>query len=228
MLLITPHEYKMLKDGYHPEFESDDEQGVFVEQGKGSDIIYRKEIVRKSDNENLWFEYAHNSDGGFDHDEPRDGNFRIDYKKKDTLDPYDELNLNEPVLIVPEKPRTIQDDYGVIKDECVDFDFNDPILKPEEVLALFNENKKVKTMIDHKNFSHSIFKMAIKYKIEANSLRFSEGYIDSEFSKNKKGWLQKYTDKYKDKYNILTEIVIQGQIFKLNTKEIKKLRKAVI
>ena len=82
MILITLHEYKMLMDGYHPEFESDDDQGIFVEQGKGADVIYRKDVIRKSDNKSFWFEYAHNADGGFNHDEPRDVILELITRKK--------------------------------------------------------------------------------------------------------------------------------------------------
>ena len=43
MIKITAHEFKMIRENYHPNYESKehgDEPGDFYETGKGSDIIY--------------------------------------------------------------------------------------------------------------------------------------------------------------------------------------------
>lgn len=221
---ITPHEYKMLMDGYHPEFESDDDPGEFVEQGKGADIIYRKAAFRKSDKVEFWFEYAHNTEGGFNHDEPRDGNFKIDHKKEDTLDPFDELGLNEPEKVIEVKPRTIYDDLNDIKDVCVDFDLTSPTITHEELVILYKGYKSVITMSDlHIEFD-KIVHIAVKYKLTAESIK---GIFDKHKGKPQ-SWLNKYKDDYNEKFGVLTEVIVQGQVFHLTTKQVKSLRKSLI
>lgn len=210
-------------DGYHPEFESDDEQGEFVEQGKGADIIYKKTAIRKSDSVEFWFEYVHNTEGGFNHDEPRDGSFKIDYKKEDTLDPYDELNLNEPVKVAKVKPLTSYDVYRDMKGECVDFDLEFPTVTPEELKAHFKTYNSAKVMSDLQIEFDRMIELSIKYKLEVESIKSA---FDCYKSKPNT-WLQKYEDDYKEKFNILTEITIQGQKYALTIKELKNLRKSI-
>jgi hypothetical protein len=225
MIDITKHEFHMLKEGYHPDYITDDELGENVDDSKDYDTTYRKEVKRRLDGQMFYFEYIHNTaDGGaWSHEEPCSGDFQVDLNKKDILDPYNELNLNEVIKEEPKKIKTLHDFYFDVKNKCSDFDLNNPIIPVEDLKSLLKEHNAMKTNGDLFTWFNSLLKIATKYEIEVEGLKH-------QFTGNKiktKAHVLKYQDNYNEKFNILSKIKIQGQVFELTAKEIKKLRNSL-
>lgn len=226
---ITPFEFKMILDGYHPEYNSSEDDGDFVENGKGADILYQKQVSRKIDNKVFNIQYLYNTDGGFRHDSPYDGDFIISKTKKDTLDPYNELKLNETKVEIEtdnynkSEVELLLEEIDNNKKHYTEFDHKNPTITPEDMKYIFDTVNNTKTLGEFKDMQLVVLKKAIEYKHEPESIRFTKAFTGRFYSKA--GWLQKYTDSYNEKFNIKTDITIQGQKFSLSQKEVIALRK---
>lgn len=233
MIKITVHEFKMIREDYHPDYESKehgDELGDFYETGKGADIIYQKSITRKEDGAVFVLKTISNTSGGFIHDDPYDCDFEIDYNKEDTIDPYDELKLEERKLA---KEKAIEKEKEDKEKEAakaleISFSLDNPVIP-------FQEYKDFcKSLVNHNMFSSKgtfqdlqdflkeyIRPLCKKYNLEANSLFHSTSSI-----RTKKGiseWLCKYEKAYNKKHSLNKVISVKGEIIEVTEKDIKSI-----
>lgn len=220
LISITPHELKMLINGYHPEFETSDEQGSFVEKGKGSDIIFEKEAKRKSDGQIFKFSYIHNSELSWNHDSVYAGDFIVDESKEDTLDPYNELK--DVACKSENKSKTLYDQYEAIKDTLTPFTLDNPIVNPEVLADIFDRFCAAVTDREFVNFSSEFLKLAVEMNIEPYSIR---SVFLKHREKKSRTWLSNYRDLYNKINDINTKIVIRGIEYEFSQKEIESLKK---
>lgn len=234
MIYITPHEFKMLQQDYHPDYtfkyeEDEDSLGIIEEEGKGSDVIYKKTLIRKSDKKEIVLRTISNLSGGFNHDDPYDCDFSIDSKKEDTIDPFNELDLEGKKV---RKSAKLEADKKKKEEETakaleVEFDLENPLIPPNEYRELCLRYLNLKTFQDLfdvvDNFSRPLAK---KYNMDINSLHYPILHHNK-----KKDSLMKYILKYEKSYNksnVITKVIplkIQGQTLELSEKEARAVLK---
>lgn len=228
---ITLHEFKMIRDDYHPEFTfndplDEDSLGKIDDEGKGADIIYKKEIVRKSDNKIFLLKSIYNTASDFIHDEPYDCDFIIDRKKEDTLDPFNELDLEgqKKRKLEAQQKEIKEKEEAKRKEELIEFSFDNPIIPPNEFKKLCFHYLEIVTFQDlHDCVDKNTKPLAFKYKIELESLHFSI------VGNNKKPAMMKLILKYEKAYNKKHDIVktiplkIKGEIIDVNEKEARSI-----
>lgn len=232
MINITLHEFKMIRDNYHPDYtSSDDSLGDFYEEGKGSDSIYKKEVIRKSDNKVFVLKTIYNTSGGFIHDDPYDCDFEIDYEKEDTIDPYNELKLEERKKnkLIEEEKRLKDIESKEKAASLVKFSNENPIIPFEEYkdyskayATHFVLNKKIS--MDELNIFIEKFVSPLceKYNLEKNSLFHSLSSLKSKTEISK--WLCKYERIYNKATKTKKVITLKGKEIELTEREVSQLK----
>jgi len=231
---ITSHEFKMLRDDYHPEFtfkyaEDEDSIGIMDEEGSGADIIYKKTLIRKSDNKEFILKSTYNTASEFIHDEPFSCDFVIDSKKEDTLDPFNELDLEgkkkrKEAKLLKDKEDKKQEE---LQANLNDFDIENPVIPVDEYRELCLGFLKTKTFHDLQVYVKEVTApLALKYNLETGSLHYPLTTYHNSKDKMMKMVL-KYEKNYNKNRNItkVISVKVQGQILELSETEARSILK---
>lgn len=199
---ISRNEFKLLiSKESHPEYDSSFDR-EFVEEGKGSDIIVRRKIVRYSDSKVFYIYLVYNTQYCDYSDDIYDGNFVISENKKDIYDEYGEIKkepeIKKPVPLTENELLFLKITEKSNVENFVDFE-KSYIIPPEELRLYIDKFVLILNNCTVKNLHFMLIesaKLSLKYSVKYESIF----HTFSPFKK--KIDFERFYNKYNSEYQL--------------------------